>query len=333
MKRLFALMLAVVALCGCRGQAPPATDPFLGRTRIAPPATGAISSGPADPYYRGSPGTAMPRTTVPPQVSVPQIPSGASGPPAASGGGSPYAPSSGTIDFRGSSLSGAGTSIASRPAVRVTPPSLAKKSPAGTLAGRERVIRIIEPRPKASAGSLPAGDRHLSAADPSAPVEPRRLNVPARAVDIMDLPAAGTSRSPGGTPSASQADGVRLVSGARGADDSGEVTAAVGSASGGTDGGATAEFTPRAGYGHDPEYAWLRGKLEYSQIDRRWKLRYIPVDGETDKYGGSVLLPDASVLAGCERGDFVEVRGRVGRRDLKKSYAPTYEVAEIERFK
>ncbi len=95
---------------------------------------------------------------------------------------------------------------------------------------------------------------------------------------------------------------------------------------------APAEFTPQPNYGHDPDYKFLRGKLEYSQIDRRWKLRYIPIDGRTDRYGGSVVLPDTSLLSGCERGDFIEVRGQIGRHDPKKGFAPTYQADEVKRL-
>ena len=149
----------------------------------------------------------------------------------------------------------------------------------------------------------------------------------------MDLPKAGTSRSASGSQVMPDSGGFRLVSGTEPADGSAGVTAAVGTSPAATNASAAAEFTPRADYGHDPDYAWVRGKLEYSEIDRSWKLRYIPVDGETDKYGGSMVLPDPSVLTGCQRGEFVEIHGRVGHQDLNKGYAPTYEVAEVKRLK
>ena len=150
------------------------------------------------------------------------------------------------------------------------------------------------------------------------------MNVPTDATDIMDLPRASTSRSPDNTRSTSPSSGFRLVSGTDEPDGSSPVAAAVGTST------PASEVSARARYGHGPAYEWLRGRLEYSQIDRRWKLRYIPVDGKTDEYGGSVVVSDSSKLTGCERGDFVEVRGRVGEEAPKKGYAPTYEVAEVQ---
>jgi hypothetical protein len=93
-----------------------------------------------------------------------------------------------------------------------------------------------------------------------------------------------------------------------------------------------AQFTSQANYAYDPEYRWVRGRLEYSQIDRQWKLRYIPIDAETDDFGGSVILPDPDALSGCERGDFLEIHGQLGKRDAEEGYAPVYQVAEVKRL-
>lgn len=97
---------------------------------------------------------------------------------------------------------------------------------------------------------------------------------------------------------------------------------------------------PRDAYGHDPQYRWLKGKLEYSQSSGRWKLRYIPVDGTTDDYGGSVELPDANRLGGLQPGDLVTVEGRVtgnaatsshanGKSVGTGSFAPSYAIDRI----
>jgi hypothetical protein len=125
---------------------------------------------------------------------------------------------------------------------------------------------------------------------------------------------------------------VRPASAVRQPDDSATVAAAVGVSDETSGSPSTAEVSPQADYGHDAEYRWLRGKLEYSQIDRHWKLRYIPIDGATDDFGGSVILPDAKILAGCERGDFIEVQGQLGQKTTKDSYAPSYEAAKVKRL-
>jgi hypothetical protein len=121
------------------------------------------------------------------------------------------------------------------------------------------------------------------------------------------------------------ASGFRLVSATDPSGQQGAVVAAVAHEP-------AADFAPQARYEFDPSYSWLRGRLEYSQVDGRWKLRYIPVDGKTDQYGGSVVIADEAKLAGCERGDFVEVRGSVAGQDAESAFAPVYEVAELKRL-
>jgi hypothetical protein len=66
---------------------------------------------------------------------------------------------------------------------------------------------------------------------------------------------------------------------------------------------------PGASYGYDPDYRTLRGKLEYSVANRRWRLSYLPAEGPIDEFGGSVILPDAGQLQGFEAGDFVTATG------------------------
>ncbi len=324
MKRLLALLIVTVACGGCRCHSPPAMDPFLGRTRVAPPGTGSISAPPADPYYPGSPQVVIPQTpvyqTLPYQTPAHQAPS--------------PAPSPAPPDYRGSAVPAIKIPTPSGPTGRVAPPSIAGRTSTGgshavsPVAGRQRVIRILSPRPDPIGGSLPAGRGETKIA--SELQEPRRLNVPTRVINIMDLPKAGTSASIGGERTSPNREGFQLVSSTQSPGDSSGVVAAAGSSAHSDDD--AAEFAPRASYGYASDYAWVRGKLEYSQIDRRWKLRYIPVDGKTDKYGGSIILADAAMLTGSERGDFVEVRGQVGPQDLKKGFAPTYDVAEVKRL-
>ena len=84
-------------------------------------------------------------------------------------------------------------------------------------------------------------------------------------------------------------------------------------------------------YGYDPAYGWLRGRLEYSASQQQWKLRYIPIDGATDQFGGSVVLADGAATQGLRAGDFVTAQGRVvGPSQPGRGFSPRYEVASIE---
>ena len=181
---------------------------------------------------------------------------------------------------------------------------------ADILAGRPQIIRVLQPRPKDGALAADAS----TAVSNDKPAQPQRLPATSAAVDILSL-APTDGRTPSDGTASAAAGGVRLVSGEEKRSE--QAVAAV----------------PQGYFGYDPQYGWLRGRLEYSQVDQRWKLRYIPIDGTSDQYGGSVILPDAKLLSGYERGDFVEVHGQLGRPDSRKpNLAPSYQVAEIKRI-
>lgn len=86
-------------------------------------------------------------------------------------------------------------------------------------------------------------------------------------------------------------------------------------------------------YAFTPDYTSLAGRLEYSQSARQWKLRYIPIDGETDSYGGSVVLGGSDRLAAFRPGDQVAVHGSLaGNSSASASFSPLYRLDRIERL-
>ena len=230
---------------------------------------------------------------VTPLKPIPQTAPGGSTAPANSGRLEGYPPANGGFKPHGASASAARTSQSTRMATRVGSPPLENRPPAR-----------VSPDP-----SVPAGHERVI-----------RILPPRRKADANSNPASKSSDGRS-LPDSSQ---VWAASATEVPGDSGNVKAAVASAS-------TTGLKPNARYGYEPDYGRLRGKLEYSEIDRHWKLRYIPVDGTTDQFGGSVILPELKV-SGFERDDFLEVRGRIGKKPPKKGFAPSYEAAEIKRL-
>ena len=86
-------------------------------------------------------------------------------------------------------------------------------------------------------------------------------------------------------------------------------------------------------YAHAADYSVLRGRLDYSASTRQWKLRYIPIDGQTDSYGGSVILSDSAALKEFRSGDSVVIRGGLLVEQASSSgFAPRYRLDQIERL-
>jgi hypothetical protein len=88
-----------------------------------------------------------------------------------------------------------------------------------------------------------------------------------------------------------------------------------------------ADVTADACFAHAKDYAWLRGRVEYSRLSKGWRLRYASVD-EDDRFGGSVTLADGSHLRALKDGDLVEVRGRLADAGADLA-SPLYQVEAL----
>jgi hypothetical protein len=74
----------------------------------------------------------------------------------------------------------------------------------------------------------------------------------------------------------------------------------------------------------------LKGRLEHSISTGQWKLRYIPIDGATDEFGGSVVLENPHELGDLAAGDFVEIGGKLRAQQAQDlSYAASYRIASV----
>ncbi|HID74663.1 MAG TPA: hypothetical protein EYP56_01550 [Planctomycetaceae bacterium] len=352
-----AIMAVVIFVAGCQGSNPNRlVDPFLGRQRIPAPRTGWFNQ--ADPYYSETRQAAAPSpdsqysppggtfrfqgSRVGAEKSAPawnpksadqtlaahqpgdtiSIPESARRPAPLPALAQASRPSEGAPgpDQRSTRPQRV---VTGNPAIRQASDeaSLEVSTPSG-LTGRSPVVRTIQPLTRRPA---PSSRTHTPMTKRMPTRAPRRPDSGGRLIDITELPEyrAGASRSPTPAGRSPKAAAVRLVSGT---ESGGQEAVKRAVATESSDEG----FAPASHYGYDPEYKWLRGRLEYSQIDRRWKLRYIPIDGQTDRFGGSVILEKTDLLSGYQRGDYVEVQGQVGRSNADKGgFAPEYHVTRI----
>lgn len=365
---LLALAITVAVVCGCTSQGTLPVDPFA-PSRIAPPQTGWLNrSASGDPYYRTGqhmPAAAPTESQLVARGSRPAAPGGDWSEPGKVL--DPLAPAvqsetqalPSPVDGQAtlpSPTPGPGDRISILPAARAQPTAntLAGPQPASPLpatgiveqtvssrtsvatAGptteaaspeRTRIVRTLQPRRTdslAGSSTAPATDEsapndHQSPAD-AQQAEPATFEEPAGGDSSGQYPVRLTSAIgplPRGPMSASQA--AQVTPSAQ----------ALQPPAPSSPSEPAVQIAPNQ-YGYDAEYRWLRGRLDYSQIDGRWRLRYIPIDGQTDRYGGSVRLADTSLLSAYRPGQFVEVSGRViempqGNTD----YAPLYQIDRI----
>jgi hypothetical protein len=345
MSRLWRLLLGVVFLAGCRNSVP-MQNPFFGPTTVPPPPTGNSAAPMASPYYQGAPGAA------PSITPGAQIPSATLGPPPASypPAGAAYPPQSATERTKAVSpglrqqvLGGTALSRG-----RWTTPAVAARpiiDPAASAVNGERTEPVMQDTPSVqTVASVPewsvvrvaekqtvdvpeevlvnTGDEipveeNDPAASKYATPEPARFQPANGVVEIGQLPPARTSKVTNASYTAPQ-----------GNPRSRSIYAVAQQKSPSTNADQAASDSV---FGYDPQYRWLKGRLEYSEIERRWKLRYIPIDGATDDNGGSVVLREGTDLGDLRPGDYVTLYGEVGEREASsKGYAPVYHADRIE---
>lgn len=326
MRRHLALGI-VLALAGCHG-VPPKVDPFYGVQTVPPPATAMQPPGgrtpPPDSYY-----------------STPNTSGGSRTTPTADGR---YLPSDGSFDYRGDDpgssprgfqpvgpASGSGVSAASGGTSSGAPSGGSSPGATGLP------LRSTNPNdaPPARRDLTPPDGRYGPSSDAGGSFQPntslRQTNSGAATTSPTMRPGTGGwttkdagSTTPHGSETITPVRRAAVLPAAYIAADTERPS------SGDAAAGSTAT-APQDNFGHDPQYAWLRGKLEYSLAERRWKLRYIPISGATDAFGGSVVLVDVPQPDLLRPGAFVTAYGQLDEQEVERGgFAPAYRVQRIE---
>jgi len=291
MGRVLALVILLLACGGCRNR-PAALDPFLGRSKVPPPATGAVGAQPPGAWNY----PAVPPASTAPAFSTPGL-------SAAPSGGSIYTPPGGFAPNTngGSSTVSPFNSTPTQPAAgtpsvpaRFTGTSgAAPLSNSGTTSGgvSGQPIRIVEPTPGTSSPPASRAGTFTGAS--------------AGGVDIMDLPINGRGTQPQtaeGTGRGTQQSFLQPTApGAK------PITSGIDPS--------TARTSTIPGqepvYGFNSAYSQLNGRLEYSPADGRWLLRYVEPGMRPDQLGGVVVLAPTTQSADLRNGAFVSAYGRV----------------------
>jgi len=297
-------LIAIVALAGCQ-QPGPATDPFLYRSTIPPPGT-AISCAPGvtpgpQPYYSPPPAAVAGSSPCTPDTPAPCVQPAPVAPatvPVVPPLPQRYFPSRGGFDFPQSSNG--------------PPPAGLRDANVEVAADRPdpSMIRIVEPGIQSGA-DMPAGGLANPIIASGTPTNPSPANSPQYPPPNL-LPNSSSSSLPAVVPAAAV---VPLA---------GDSPPTVG----------TSVIYPGdhtgVNYGYDPGYKALRGKLDYSVTARLWRLRYLPMDGPIDEYGGTVVIADSRQVNGFEPGDFVAVQGSLSPPTAGDNSA-TYAISRIKR--
>jgi hypothetical protein len=288
----------LLAVAGCQSSQFPG-DPFLGRQRVPPPGTGAVVPATVgQPYYQTQPPIVQPGAMTP----ISPAPVG-------------VAPYNGPY---GAPQSSAPTSPAVTPAaggLLTGRPALAGGSPSAPSS--QVAINLDEPSP-----TSPARPANLAAPTIAATSPASRSTESTIAIVEPDFVAARAAES--NQPSAANNTGVVHAAATMAPEDFGRVVLVSGQAVAAPD---EPQRAPER-FAHANDYSRLQGRLEHLASRNEWKLRYIPIDGDTDQYGGSVVIANPDQLGSLAAGEFVVVEGQLEPAASDSlSYAPPFRVA------
>lgn len=288
MGRVLALIILSVVCGGCRNR-PAALDPFLGRQKVPPPATGAVGAQPpgAWNYPAAPPASTLPGLSTPGLSSSPSNNSIYAPPggfaPNTNGGSSTVSPFNSTP-----TQPAAGTpSVPARFTGTSGAAPLTNSGTGGGVSGQP--IRIVEPTPGTSSTPASRAGTFVGAS--------------AGGVDIMDLPISGR----GAQPKTAEGAGRGTQQSFNQATPPGEISSGINAATARTSTLPGQEPT----YGFNEAYSQLNGKVEYSPADGRWFLRYIEPGSPPDRLGGVVVLAPGTQSADLRSGAFVSAYGRI----------------------
>lgn len=335
-KRLFALAIAGVLAGGALVQTGctmrPKNDPFFGQQVVAAPATASAAgkSPPGKDYYPGNTGTRPGGTTAPSTGGGRYNPpggfeygsgtGGTSATRSSTGGFKSIQPNSST-DAAGTSSTGASSTGASSTGSSATP-------------FRSTTPEATAPRTGAGGAQIPAeNNQDRGSVWPGARSGAARLTTDGTRTTVARLDGSSgfTEYDSGDTPPPTQTDSslFRPSSRIRSASYQ-EPVASSPSRYLAAAPAISPDASTDARYGYDPNYRWLKGKLEYLQASRRWKLRYVPFSrSAVDEYRGSVILADSPELESYRPGEFVTVHGAIDE-SAGNGYSATYRLARIE---
>lgn len=339
----WAIVLAALCTVACRQDQAPRLDPFVGRTTVPPPATGSALPAQTDPYYRSAPSSTAPAWTpatpyappggyspAGPQTPPPTYTPGTTAPPGGYGypgnyPSSPAAPPGGFPQNPGTRQSWhqpdqgpiaadtpAATSSASNIVLASASEPIDEPQTRFSSSGRPGVIRIVEPPPDQGVRTRD----HMVSSDLQPPQDLRwrgNAGAPRAASSSEPTDHAADPAAVSAAGEATRADSARNNRAHAAAQPINVVSA------------------EPAVYAFDRDYKWLQGRLEYGQVEGRWRLRYIAGGGPADELGGKIVLADSPLLEGFRSGDFVTVQGRLQRPQVNAAgFAPAYHVERIE---
>lgn len=302
---------------GCRSQALPVANPFMAPAVVPPPATRTPAPGTAAPYYPGDPLPGSSPTSAPAPIAPPAAyPPASTYPPASAPPSGWGAPPVSNVTPTPSGIQQAGANLALGPveSVQVPPDNgalrFAPTQQSAAITPTPQINQPVVPDTNASTLQFNQPQQYSQPQPEAAQVQFIQQPIPAAEQRPVFLREVSTDSALGreGTRRIGS-DGFRPQGSSRTAREQQKVSRPVVEQAAEPLAVEPSEVADR--FGFDPQYSWLRGKLERSSTTGQWQLRYIPLNASRDQFGGAVLIANPQVLGALNDGDYVAVHGRM----------------------
>lgn len=318
---------------GCRSQALPVANPFMAPAVVPPPATRTPAPGTAAPYYPGDPLPGSSPVSAPAPIAPPAAYPPAAAPP--SGWGSPpvsdITPTPSGVQQAGANIALGPTESVQVPAdnsaLRFSQPQQAQAFVPAPQQFQPTVQQATAP-PAQFSGSQQFSPPQADVAQLQYIQQPP-ASAEQRPVVLREISSESALSRESGTHRIGS-DGFRPQGSSRTAREQQKVSRPVAQQSLEPQQVANNEVADR--FGFDPQYTWLRGKLERSPGTGQWQLRYIPLQAERDQFGGTVPIANPQVLGELQNGDYVAVHGQMELVQLGGAASvPSFTIAVLQR--
>ena len=84
-------------------------------------------------------------------------------------------------------------------------------------------------------------------------------------------------------------------------------------------------------YGHDPQFRWLKGVVEYDENSQIWVIMYDDNPKPSDQLGGELMLGNHKSLGQLQSGDKVIIEGMFDDSETDSRGKPVYQIQRLQK--
>jgi hypothetical protein len=85
-------------------------------------------------------------------------------------------------------------------------------------------------------------------------------------------------------------------------------------------------------YGHDPDFEWVQGVVEFDEISKTWLIMYNDKPRKSDQLGGELTIADDPLLVRLRNGDVVRCEGTLDPNERDGRDKPLFRITSLRKL-